>query len=137
MVVMILDCRTATWEGCAAQIDAVERQLIAIDRKWEEARVRADTAALAGLLADDFIHIDEKGEVTSKEDRLQRLAARSGMVEASYADEYRVRVYGTFALMTHRSTEGGRQSRSTHVFVCRGNHWQVVAHHSSFISSEP
>ena len=57
--------------GCRASPEVVEADLLALDRRWDRARVEQDTTALTELLADDFGHIDEKGDLTGKAERLR------------------------------------------------------------------
>lgn len=113
---------------------ASDSAIIAVDQWWDTVRVRGDTAALARLLADEFVHTDETG-VTGKRERLAIMAARGGAPApgGGRSDEYRVQRRGPVAVLTHRVTEGRRAWRSTHVFVWRDGRWQAVAHHSSRI----
>lgn len=113
----------------------LDSTIIAVDQRWDSARVRGDTAALAAILAEEFVHTDETGEVTTKQDRLARMAAR-GSVPASGAgrtDDVRIQRHGSIAVVTHRLAEGDRAWRNTHVFVWRDGRWQAVTHHSSLI----
>ena len=107
--------------------------LMAVDKAWDTARMQRDTAALAQILADEFVHTDETGEVTGKQDRLTRMAAQSSAPEAGTSDEFRIQRHGAMAVVTHRFTAGQRVWRNTHVFVWRDKRWQAVAHHSSLI----
>ena len=38
------------------------------------------------------------------------------------------------AIVTHRSEEGHKKLRYTHIFIWRDNRWQAIAHHESAIS---
>jgi len=117
----------------SAGAPVLDSTLIAVDQRWDSARVRGDTALLARLLADEFVHTDETGEVTGKQERLARMAARGPASASSRSDDTRIQRHGSIAVVTHRLTERGRAWRSTHVFVWRDDRWQAVAHHSSLI----
>jgi hypothetical protein len=95
--------------------------------------MQRDTAALAQILADEFVHTDETGEVTGKQDRLTRMAAQRSAPEAGTSDDFRIQRHGMLAVVTHRFAAGQRIWRNTHVFVWRDKRWQAVAHHSSLI----
>jgi hypothetical protein len=117
----------------SAGAPVADTTLIAVDQQWDTARVRGDTALLAAILADEFVHTDETGDVTGKQDRLARMAARGAVPASGRSDEFRIQRHGSIAVLTHRLTDGGRAWRNTHVFVWRDGRWQAVAHHSSLI----
>ena len=114
-----------------------EEQLLALDHQWSDANVRGDAETLGRILADDFIATDAQGVVWTKAEMLEAIGSGRIKTQASTTYDYRVRVYGDVAVMTHgasvtRVVDGknlsGRQ-RSTHVFVRRGGRWQAVANH--------
>ncbi len=50
------------------------------------------------------------------------------------SDDYKVRIFGNTAIMTHRGTVEGVRNikfRSTHIWMKRGGKWLIVAHHGS------
>lgn len=115
----------------SAGAPVLDSTLLAIDQRWDSARVRGDTAALAVILAEEFVHTDESGEVTGRRDRLARMAARGAVPDSGRSDDYQIQRHGAMAVVTHRYNAGKRSTRSTHVFVWRDGRWQAVAHHSS------
>jgi hypothetical protein len=115
---------------------SVEDQLIKLDKAWTFAELKGDKKATAALLADDYVGTTQRGEVENKDQYLASVAVNGDMVKA---DDYKVRILGNMAIMTHRATvEGVRniQFRSTHVWMKRGGKWLVVAHHGSRIIRE-
>src|SRR6266545_3714696 len=91
------------------KMTADEQALIALDKQWTAAELR---------LNDD----DRK------------------TIDRIVADEYVVRFFdgGKLAVMTHRGTVNGKPTyRSTHVWVKRGNNWQLIQNHVSNIGEPP
>lgn len=112
---------------------SLEDKLIQLDRAWTFAELKGDKKAAAAMVADDYVGTTQAGEVEDKAKYLSQLAPNADMVRA---DDYKVRIFGNTAIMTHRATvEGVRniQFRSTHVWMKRGGKWVIVAHHGSKI----
>ena len=117
---------------------SLEDKLIQLDRAWTFAELKGDKKTAAAMVADDYVGTTQAGEVESKSKYLSQLAPNADMVRS---DDYKVRLFGNTAIMTHRATvEGVRniQFRSTHVWMKRGGKWLIVAHHGSrIIPPEP
>ena len=67
-----------------------------------------------------------------------RKAALAHTEDTDVADEYAVRFFdgGKLAVMSHRGTVNGKPTyRSTHVWVKRGNNWQLIQNHVSNIGA--
>jgi rhodanese-related sulfurtransferase len=103
------------------------------EAEWKRIRKRGDTVGLARLLAAEFIHTDVTGEVTNKQQRLQRMAVRKSAPAPSHEDEYTYSIIDTTAIITHRTVEGKNKLRNTHVFIWRDKRWQAIVHHDSYI----
>ena len=105
-----------------------------LDGEWTTAELRGDKEFADRVVADDYKGTDPDGVV---EDKATYLAGLRASADRDTADDYVVRVFGDTAVMTHRGTVAGRESRqyrSTHVWVRRDGRWQIVAHHSSNIT---
>ena len=112
---------------------SVEDKLIQLDKAWTFAELKGDKKAAGAMVADDYTGTTQRGEVENKEQYLKQLAPNADFVRS---DDYKVRVFGNTAIMTHRGTvEGVRniQFRSTHIWMKRGGKWLVVAHHGGQI----
>ncbi|MFZ1700249.1 MAG: nuclear transport factor 2 family protein [Pyrinomonadaceae bacterium] len=112
---------------------SLEDKLIKLDRAWTHAELKGDKKGAGAMVADDYVGTTQAGEIEDKAKYLSALAPNSDMVRA---DDYKVRIFGNTAIMTHRATvEGVRniQIRSTHVWMKRGGKWLIVAHHGSRI----
>lgn len=112
---------------------SLEEKLIELDKAWTFAELKGDKKAAAAMVADDYVGTTQRGETENKTQYLAQLAPNSDMVKS---DDYKVRIFGNMAIMTHRATvEGVRnmQFRSTHVWMKRGGKWLIVAHHGGQI----
>jgi hypothetical protein len=112
---------------------SLEEKLIELDKAWTFAELKGDKKAAAVMVADDYVGTTQRGEIENKAQYLAQLAPNSDMVRS---DDYKVRIFGNMAIMTHRATvEGVRnmQFRSTHVWMKRGGKWLIVAHHGGQI----
>jgi len=114
---------------------SVEDKLIQMDKAWTRAELTGDKKAAAALIADDYIGTTQRGQIENKTQYLASVVPNADMVKS---DDYKVRIFGNTAIMTHRGTVSGVrniQFRSTHVWMKRGGKWQILAHHGSLIAS--
>jgi ketosteroid isomerase-like protein len=111
----------------------IEEQLVALDKQWGRASARGDAKALNRLLAANYTFTDLDGRVGTKAEMLRDLKDnQANRIESLEASNYKVQVYGTTAVMTHLTTATSGDSKvqlqSMHVWIKRGNSWQVLAH---------
>ena len=121
----------------------VEQTLLQLERDWEQANTKNDTAALERILAPEFVSTDSDGRLTTRAEMFAR--RKSGAVKFTEftQDDYKVHVLGDTAVVTGRSTLKGirdgknlsGRERWTDVFVRRNGSWQAVASHSSRIAT--
>ena len=112
----------------------VEDKLIQMDKAWTSAELKGDKKSAEALIADDYLGTTQRGETENKTQYLASVVPNADMVKS---DDYKVRIFGNMAIMTHRGTVSGVrniQFRSTHVWMKRGGKWQVVSHHGSPIT---
>jgi len=113
---------------------SVEDKLIQMDKAWTRAELTGDKKAAAALIAEDYIGTTQRGQIENKTQYLASVVPNADMVKS---DDYKVRIFGNTAIMTHRGTVSGVrniQFRSTHVWIKRGGKWQILAHHGSLIA---
>lgn len=116
---------------------SVEDRLIQLDRAWTFAELKGDKKAAGELVADDYVGTTQRGELENKTQYLASLGPNADMVRS---DEYKVRLFGNIAIMTHRATVEGVRNikfRSTHIWMKRSGKWRVVSHHGSQIAPPP
>jgi ketosteroid isomerase-like protein len=127
----------------AAQTANPEQALLQLERDWEQANGKNDTAALEHILAAEFVSTDSDGRLTTRAEMFARRKSGAVKFTAFTQDDYKVRVTGDTAIVTGRSTIKGirdgknlsGQERWTDVFVRRNGGWQAVASHSSRIAT--
>ena len=116
------------------------------DQEFFTALIEGDQAALNRILADDFQLIDVMtGSTVSKAALREILGERGLRFDEINRIDYRVRIYGSTAIITGQtrmvgSFNGQRfelDSRYTHVFVEQGNGWRMVAAQGTQIIERP
>jgi ketosteroid isomerase-like protein len=121
-----------------------EKQLLKLDRKWNEAYPGRDIAALDQIIADDWICIDGAGTVIGKRQLLDRVESSANFLDPYKFDETTLRMFKDAAIVTGRlSGEGcdndGRfylEQRYTRVYVKRDECWQSVATQVTVVKQE-
>jgi ketosteroid isomerase-like protein len=128
-----------------ADKQAALKQLTQIEDDIARANRDCDYAYFRRIEADEFIFTGANGAVTT---RAEDLAGEKDCRKTDYTtviDEPRLSFYGTFAVLSARSSvttkdkDGKpvtRRTRFTDVFIWRDARWQLVAGHSSRIPDE-
>ena len=113
-----------------------EQTLIALDKEWTAAELRLNTddqKTITRIVAEDYTGTTPFGQI---ENKAQYMAALKATPDTDVADEYVVHFFngGKLAIMSHRGTVNGKPTyRSTHVWVKRGNNWELIQNHVSNI----
>ena len=113
-----------------------------IEDEFAAAYGRNDADALDRLWAADYTFVNLAGQVLTKAQRLAMLRSGELKIEGYSRDEENIRVYGTTAVVTYRSTVKAQrngtdissQRRVITVLVKRDGRWQAVAQHSTAIA---
>jgi ketosteroid isomerase-like protein len=105
-----------------------------------DAMIRGDAAALASLLADEFLYHQPSGKTATKASYIQQTT--SGAVTIYKAERYdvKIKVYGDIATImgsTRLDIAFGRDRRDVdlrylNVWVFRDGRWQLAARQSAF-----
>jgi ketosteroid isomerase-like protein len=114
-------------------------------KRWAEAEVAQDLAALDDMAHEDFILIGPLGFMLNKDQWLDRY--RSGDLVTSILDwrDTQARVFGDCAVVVgvhdqeaaYRGQPNNGQFRATHVVVREGGTWRLVGMHLSPIAPPP
>jgi ketosteroid isomerase-like protein len=126
------------WQQSVAQgaDAAAEQEVRQAIKKYREALLQRDAAALEQIWAADYTFTNGAGETHSKAQRLANLKSGATALDSISEDEdIKVRVYGKVAVATSRVTIKGQYSgkqasgqyRSIHVWVKGAAGWQLVA----------
>jgi ketosteroid isomerase-like protein len=117
-------------------------QIDRLEEMWRNATLKADTAALGSLLADDYMAITPGGTLLSKEQTLASLRSGTTHFTAIEVSDRKVRFYGTTALLTSRAEISGSIAgqnisgsfRYTHVYARdKQGAWKIVSFEASRI----
>jgi predicted transcriptional regulator YdeE len=117
-----------------------EQTLIALDKQWTAAELRLnadDQKLISRIVAEDYTGTTPFGQI---ENKAQYIAGLKATQDTDVADEYVVHFFdgGKLAIMSHRGTVNGKPTyRSTHVWVKRGNNWELLQNHVSNIAEPP
>lgn len=112
-----------------------EQYLRRIDSEWNEAYPNRNIETLGRIIADDWKCIDGAGQIISKQQLLERVAASPIPFDSHQFDEFSLRIFGDTAIVTGRVSGKGRnadgdfslEQRYTRVYVKRDDKWFAVA----------
>jgi uncharacterized protein (TIGR02246 family) len=124
-----------------------EAEVAALGRSYTEMIRRADAAAIAGILADDYIVTDEVGTVLTKQQDLATYKDRAQSVKIDIVDykDQKVRMISKNVAVEHSTirfigTRNGKPfdfvERITTTWAKRGGRWQIAADHFSYVKEE-
>lgn len=121
--------------------DVVE-QLKAIEQELVRAWVAGDPSVHERVLADDWRVIDAQGRIMDKKQVLEEMFSSPREISGSI-DDFEVRPYGDWAIVTGRTHVSGRYEgkdievtlRFTDVFRKVNNGWQVLASQATMLNS--
>lgn len=121
-----------------------ERAVRQVEDEITAALGRNDADALDRLWASDYTFVNRVGAVLTKAQRLASLRSGDLKYESYSRDEENIRVYGSTAVVTYRSTVRGQhgghdigsQRRVTSVLMKRKGRWRVVAQQSTSIAPQ-
>jgi ketosteroid isomerase-like protein len=106
------------------------RTLLALNQAYIDAFMHSDSAAYNRLLADDFYATNPDGSFVGKSEFL-RLAAQPHSVVEFHAEDVKIRVYGTLAIINARTPAVRRDgtrgvTRYTDTWAFRDGEWKAV-----------
>jgi ketosteroid isomerase-like protein len=121
-----------------------ERELLEVNREYDEALVRGDTRALELIFGDEFIYTSTSGEILNKAQQLELVRSGALKIESGASEEVQVRLYGNMALVIGRFKARGQYKgqafdsteRYTSVWVKRGGRWRLVAEQGTLVPKQ-
>lgn len=117
-----------------------EREVLKLNKEYNEAIVKKDMATLERVWADDFFYAGENGKIFNKAESFTEITTSAIKLTFGQRDDVNVRVSGDTAVVTglwnekgvrSDGTEFNGSSRYTTVFAKRKGRWQIVADHLS------
>jgi ketosteroid isomerase-like protein len=124
----------------AQKSSPAEQEIRAAEHQWNEARVKADVAALDRLLADGWTVTHGGGTMDTKAQYLADLKSGDRKFSADVKeDELTVRIYGDTAVasglsdskVTFKGQAQGGPLRFTRVYVKRDGRWVMIVSHAT------
>ena len=117
------------------------KQVKRVENLWHKALLASDTAAMNSLLADSYVGIGPDGTITGKVEEVQAFAERQDHIDQFEADDEKIRLYGSTAVVTSKITVRGVFSgqpllgkyRYTRVWSLQGGQWRIVSFEASRI----
>lgn len=116
-------------------LPAIENEVLKLNAEYSKALLKADTATIKHILAEDYLYINADGALKNKVQTIELYKASNFKFLSGQEDEVRIRVYNEVAVVTGRFIFKGESNgeiingmaRYTSVFVKRGEHWQMVS----------
>jgi len=133
---LIFACNT----GLHCQSSSREAEIRATEKRWDNALLVGDGAALKEILSDDFVLTDASGTMVTKAALIEGLKpSKSKQRKSNHTEDANVRIYGDTAVVTGLYVEDGIynakpyriETRYTDVYVWQDHAWRGVAAHSS------
>jgi hypothetical protein len=120
--------------GCSVQKaqKETERYIIDSERHWAESVATGDTSAIEHILADDFIGVDPKGRLYTKQQMIDETRNAPKYFVSNRLNDVKVRFYRKTAVAQGSETwekRSGERGRFvwTDTWVRRNGRWQIVA----------
>jgi ketosteroid isomerase-like protein len=107
---------------------SAERAVARLDSLRLSALLEGDTTVVRRIYADDFRSILPSGRLRTKPEFLRDLAAGQQRYDTVYHAGQRIEVVGEVAIITGRSTQRGREARTSAPLVAETRYVRVYAH---------
>src|SRR5438094_8981820 len=119
---------------CSAQQDQkeVERYIVSSERQWAESVATGDTLAIERILADDFIGVDPKGRLYTKQQMIDETRNAPKYFVSNRLNDVKVRFYRKTVVAQgsetweKRTCERGRFVL-TATWIWGNRRWQIVS----------
>jgi ketosteroid isomerase-like protein len=114
---------------------ATEAEVKALEQQWLDAYMKADTAALGNIEADDWTFIDSDGTVMTKARDIKELGDKTFVCKSATMSDFKSRPLGdNFVLATatvkmsgtYKGKEFDETFRSADLFEKKGGKWQAI-----------
>jgi len=110
----------------------VERYILESERQWAESVATGDTSAIERILADDFIGVDPKGHLYTKQQMIDQTRNAPKDFVSNRLNDVKVRFYRRMAIAQGSETwekHSGERGRFvwTDTWLRRNGRWQIVA----------
>jgi ketosteroid isomerase-like protein len=126
VVLCLCDC------GAQKNQKEAERYISDSERQWAESVATGDTSAIERILADDFIGVDPKGRLYTKQQMIDETRNAPKYFVSNRVNDVKVRFYRRMAIAQGSETwekHSGERGRFvwTDTWLRRNGRWQIVA----------
>ena len=130
--------------NCSVRKDQKESEsyILNSERQWAESVATGDTSAIERILANDFVGVDPKGRLYSKQEMINDTRNAPKYFVSNRLNDVKVRFYGNTAIAQgsetweKRSGERGRFDW-TDTWLRRNGRWQIVAAEDLIATEKP
>jgi ketosteroid isomerase-like protein len=120
-------------------------EIAELGKRWVEAELAGDTAAMDSLADNDFLLVGPLGFILDKSQWLERYSSGAFVTTALDWRDTTVRVFGDSAVVigvhdqeaAYRGQANNGQFRATHILVRSDGTWRLVGMHLSPIATPP
>ncbi len=135
LLLLLLGPHGSSLAAQAAGSSTPEDSVRAVEMSRAQALLRADTAALSRMVADEFFEISRLGQLRTKADNIRDIASGDLRLLSVKYDSLAVRIYGDVAVLrgiadntgTIRGFPFSGKIRYLRIFIRRDGRWQAVA----------
>ena len=122
-----------------------ERQVLKLNKEYEEAIARRDASVHERLFAADYTYTPGNGNIMGREEHMSFTKSAAVEVKSLRSEDLRVRIYGATAVVTGMwvsvDRRAGREfaerrNRYLLVYVRRAGRWQIVAEQRTGVAAQ-
>jgi len=122
-----------------------EREVLKLNKEYEEAIARRDASVHERLLAADYTYTPDNGNLMGREEHMNFTKNGGLVIESLRSEEVRVRVYGDTVIVTGLFVTTGRlrgkesverRIRYLRVYIKRSGRWQIVAEQRTGVAAK-
>ncbi len=132
---LALMCATVLLVSAQDEDAAARAQVLALEKVWNQAYKAGDTKALASILDNSLVLVEDDGSLKTKSEFLASVKASSGNQEQVAPESLTVRVFGNTAIaigvIAVKGTKGGksvvRRERFIDTWINKNGTWICIA----------
>src|SRR5262245_15925069 len=126
---------SGTGVATTSKATSAEEEVRALEMARGQALLKADTAVIARMTADEFVEVSRLGQLRTKADNLRDVGSGALKITSVKQDSVSVQVFGDIAILREITDNAGTfrgfpfagRLWVTRVFVKREGRWQAVA----------
>jgi ketosteroid isomerase-like protein len=133
------------WAALAAANAQTKADIAALDKRWSDAIIKQDTAALDKLLASDLVYGHASGVLDTKATYLSKIKEGKQVYKSFDQRSVTVNLYKdsavthSWARVTGINPQGNFDDKimMLHIWVKQGNEWRLAAHQTARVDKLP